>query len=683
MFAIAMASLASPVHSAAKTLSPAVEYQLDLRLDPVEHRIEGTATLVFTPPTVVTTLNLAHGAVVRSISSGDRALDFDLHKGRIALIGIPEQKLERLTIAYSARFNDPLPAETVGIEDPSFGVNASILPEGAYLAEGIAWFPQISGLPGRHRVKITAPEGMLAVTAGHFLDSRALNGMTISEWQNDFPLAGLALSAGRFVLARDELDGIQLLTFLSPGNSALAPGYLAAMRRYLAYYRDLLGPYPFTKFAVVENFLPTGYGMPSWTLLGSSVVRLPFIIDTSLPHEIVHSWWGNAVGVDYSRGNWAEGLTTYLADYLLKERDNPREALEYRRKILRDYAALVTPSTDFPLSTFTGRSSKPQQAIGYGKGAMTFHMLRTLVGEQSFWAGLRQMAREGHQATLGWDDIERIFSTTTGTDLRWFFRQWVEQAGAPGLAIKDVKVTHKAGSWLVDGALVQSGPAYRIDIPLRATVSQGTQVEQPVKISGSRTAFTLTFNSRPIRLVGDPDSHVFRQLDAVELPATVNDLSTPRRPVVVVATGRDGLTGAARDLLKGLHWEAAEIIPEALADADALKDRDLLLLGWPKRRELQPPLPPGLTLSADGQPGWQGSDGDTVFTVLSGRKGNRGLRALFHAATDELARTVAARISHYGRYSLLLFSGGRNIYKMTWEPSTSPLIIDLTKDPQS
>ena len=118
------------------------------------------------------------------------------------------------------------------------------------------------------------------------------------------------------------------------------------MRRHLIFYRERLGPYPFSKFAVVENFLPTGYGMPSWTLIGKNVIRLPFLLDTSLPHEIVHSWWGNAVEVDYTNGNWAEGLTTYLADYLLKEVNQPHEALEYRRKLLRDYAALVTPAND-------------------------------------------------------------------------------------------------------------------------------------------------------------------------------------------------------------------------------------------------------------------------------------------------------------------------------------------------
>jgi len=44
------------------------------------------------------------------------------------------------------------------------------------------------------------------------------------------------------------------------------------------------------------------------------VVRLPFITETSLGHEVLHSWFGNSVEVDAGQGNWCEGLTTYLAD---------------------------------------------------------------------------------------------------------------------------------------------------------------------------------------------------------------------------------------------------------------------------------------------------------------------------------------------------------------------------------
>ena len=88
--------------------------------------------------------------------------------------------------------------------------------------------------------------------------------------------------------------------------------------------------------------------MPSFTLLGSQVLRLPFIPYTSLPHEILHNWWGNGVWIDYDGGNWSEGLTAYLSDHLMKELRG--EASDYRRKALQrygDFAALDLPAASY------------------------------------------------------------------------------------------------------------------------------------------------------------------------------------------------------------------------------------------------------------------------------------------------------------------------------------------------
>ncbi|MEJ2691158.1 MAG: M1 family peptidase, partial [Deltaproteobacteria bacterium] len=82
-------------------------------------------------------------------------------------------------------------------------------------------------------------------------------------------------------------------TYFFAEDRELAGHYREKALGYLARYAKLLGPYPFRRFSIVENRLPTGYAMPTFTLLGQVVVRLPFIVDTSLWHEIVHSWLGN------------------------------------------------------------------------------------------------------------------------------------------------------------------------------------------------------------------------------------------------------------------------------------------------------------------------------------------------------------------------------------------------------
>ena len=305
-----------------------------------------------------------------------------------------------LAINYRIRFDDPVPQDQVGIEDPSYGVTATIMPQGTFLSAASGWHPSMVRAQSRFRVTIAGPPGMIGVTAGRLIAVEGDDRESRTVWQTLFPQSNLTLAAGPYQVRREDLGEIQLLTFMSKDNAGLAEDYLASCREYLQLYQALFGPYPYAKFAVVENFYPTGYGLPGWTLLGSSVIRLPFIRTTSLPHEIAHAWWGNAVEVDYRSGNWCEGLATYVADYYLKELHAPVEALEYRRNILRDYAALVEAGDDLALSAFRSRTSKRDQAVGYGKAAMVFHMLRQRIGDQAFWTGLQGGRTTGAWSTL-------------------------------------------------------------------------------------------------------------------------------------------------------------------------------------------------------------------------------------------------------------------------------------------
>src|SRR3990172_8203636 len=192
---------------------------------------------------------------------------------------------------------------------------------------------------------------------------------------------------GRFQVCRDSAGTVETLVYLHENDEALAAKYLTATAQYLEMYRGLIGPYPYGKFALVENFWPTGYGMPSFTLLGAEIIRFPFIIPSSYPHEILHNWWGNSVFVDYQTGNWCEGLTAYLADHLIQEQRGKGE--EYRRDTLQKYRSYVKGDRDFPLTEFRSRHSAPTEAVGYGKTLMLFHMLRQRLGDEAFrtWSG--------------------------------------------------------------------------------------------------------------------------------------------------------------------------------------------------------------------------------------------------------------------------------------------------------
>lgn len=657
-----------------------VDQDLLIRLVPEEHRLEGQAVLTSAGrnSSLPEEFLLAGHADIDVVTANGKPVPFSFVNGLLQVAQL--RGASTLAISYRVRFDDPVPQDTVGIEDPSFGITATIMPQGSFLSAASAWHPLPVGRQSRFHVTITGPPGFYGVTAGRLIDLGHNETSSKTIWQTQLPQSSLALAAGYYQVERDDLGETQLLVFTSAENAALATGYLESCREYLQLYQGLFGPYPYAKFAVVENFYPTGYGLPGWTLLGSSVIRLPFIRTTSLPHEIVHAWWGNAVEIDYQSGNWGEGLTSYVADYYLKELKTPVEAFEYRRKMLRDYATLVDAGDDLPLTAFRSRMTKRDQAVGYGKAAMVFHMLRTMVGDKAFWQGLKDAARDGIGKRYAWSDLQRHFETTSGLDLAAFFRQWTGRAGAPQLLLTDVSVLPVAAGWQVSGRLLQQAPPYALAVPLRLE-SATRKYDQTLSLSGSQNHFVFTVSDRPLNLTVDPESNMFRRLSPDELPATVNSLRASRVPLVVVASGSEALLEASRDLLHGLQWQQAPVMSEVDYLAQQPAGSDLLVLGWPKSQALRARLPGNLTVAAH-----QFSIGDNVyakaedvlFMVIANDESKR-VTGYFLPGSLSAAQDTARRIPHYGRYSYLAFRSGRNQVKATWEMERSSMKVIFEK----
>jgi hypothetical protein len=461
--------------------------------------------------------------------------------------------------------------------------------------------------------------------------------------------------------------GVDIYTYFYPENAALANRYLDASATYLNFYGDLFGPFPFEKFAVVENFFPTGYGFPSFTLLGSSIIRLPFIIDTSFPHEIVHSWWGNAIQVDQSEGNWSEGLVTYLADYLLKEKRSAAEGREYRMQFLTDYSTLVAPDNDFPLSGFTSRIDPASRSIGYGKGAMVFHMIRNEIGDRAFFGALRGICRERLYRSATWGDFQRAFSRSSGRDLSSFMKQWLTRPGGPRLALSNVSRRREGPGWTVSGMVIQTSPFYELRLPLRLE-TDGPPVREILPVTRGLTPFSISSLSEPRQLLLDPDAEEFRMLAPGEIPVTVNSIKGSKMLLAVMTEECRARGETFRRLLESLGKGEVAVIREDELDEARRRGHDLIFCGIPKQRSLLPPLPAGITLRdtefSVHEEAVHAPDG-LLFLVLQFSSPPGRVAALFQPLSATAAEQYASKITHYGKYGSLVFTGGSIRHKGT------------------
>ena len=281
-------------------------HDLRVELIPDEHRLEGTDVLtVRAQGGSPLLLSLSPSAEVQGVSARGKETHWQFHQGYLT-VDLPEMAAAGeipVEVRYRASFTDQPPAHPLNTENPGYGVTGAIGPAGVFLDGNAGWYPDQQDSRPTFRLQVRTPPEMSAVTSGRRID--AVSGS--STWQADYPVRGLALAAGPYRVQTGEAGKVPVYTYFYPQSEKFAASYLEAAENYLALYHRLFGFYPFGKFAVAENFFPTGYGFPSWTLLGSTVVQLPFIVRTSLGHEIAHSWWGNGVWVDYSQGTGPKG----------------------------------------------------------------------------------------------------------------------------------------------------------------------------------------------------------------------------------------------------------------------------------------------------------------------------------------------------------------------------------------
>lgn len=653
-----------PVAAAAENRVAPIAQEITVILVPSEHLLRGDSTLVYAALPEAVTLDLDPAARIERVRSGTQDLAYTFGNGRLTVTPAATGP-QMVSVSYLLTINDPLPAANIGSEDPSYGIKGSIGTHGVFLGSSVSWYPRPETAPLRRTVRITAPAGMEGITAGERLSRETAAGVTRSVWQEEPPLGDLSLAAGFYQIKERRLPGLLVSTYLYPENAHLAETYLEAASGYLASFAELFGPYPFSKFAVVENFFPTGYGFPSFTLLGSSVIRLPFIASTSLPHEIAHNWWGNGVLVDHRQGNWSEGLVSYLADYLLEERKGGTAGRDYRLRLLTDYSLLVPTGLDFPLSGFSSRVDPASRAIGYGKGAMLWHMLRRRVGDEAFFAALRELFRDRRFQSAAWSDFGQALTRSSGQKIESFMVPWLERPGGPRLSLAGVRRRQQGDQWLITGSVVQAPPGLPLLLPLRLETASG-HFDQTLPLMGGQASFSFLTPHPPRRLLLDPEVEIFRLLSGDQLPANVNRLKGSRRLLGVVTSGCDADPAPLSRLLALLGQGEARVISEAELAGGAWSDHDLVFCGLPRDAAAHFDLPPGLGV---GQGSFvvnnvrYSAANDLLFLVTRQRPVPGQVSALLLPLSPAAVESALQKISHYGNYATLVFSGGVNTYK--------------------
>ncbi|MEA3503823.1 MAG: M20/M25/M40 family metallo-hydrolase [Bacteroidota bacterium] len=565
--------------------------------------------------------------------------------------------------------------------------------KGTYLAGSTVWIPMFKDKLITFSLTTELPKDWRNVSQGTRTKDITLSDKHIDTWICDKPQEEIFLIAAKFAeYSHDMNGGIKVMAFLRTPDEGLANKYLETTEQYMEMHQSTLGKYPYSKFALVENFWETGYGMPSFTLLGEKIIRFPFILHSSYPHELLHNWWGNSVYVDFKNGNWCEGTTVFMADHLIKEQRGQGE--EYRRSTLQKFSNLVNKDNDFPLNKFISRHDGPSEAIGYGKAMFMWQMLRRKLGDEMFIKGMRLFYENNKFRAASYSDINDAMEEVSGLDLKPFFDQWTNRIGAPELIITDIKKDMFAGKYRIHIKIKQNQDEdiFNIDIPINIATEKG--VESFVfNMNKREQEYQISLKNKPLKLVVDAQYDIFRILNPNEAPPTLSKIWGSDNNIIILPSKTDK---KHTEIYKTFaeEWKAVDndnFIIKYDKDINELPtDKTAWILGFGNK--FAPKI--GKQLSAYNVKFNADSihltnkkivkeGNDFVFTMLNPTDINK--QNIFICIDNKKAIAgLIRKLPHYGKYSYLAFTNNEptNIAKGQWPVLNSPLVKVFDKEAQ-
>ncbi len=292
-------------------------------------------------------------------------------------------------------------------------------------------------------------------------------------------------------------------------------------------------------------------------------------IEAIIAHEYFHNWTGNRITCrDWFQLCLKEGLTVFRdQEFSADMRSRPVERIADVRTLkahqfVEDAGPLahpVRPESYREINNF-------YTATVYEKGAEVIRMLKVLIGDAAFRAGMDlYFARhDGEAATI--EDFLACFAETSGRDLTQF-KLWYKQSGTPEVAA--------TGRWDA------STSSYELTLEQSCPPTPGQPVKQPMVIPIRFGLIGSGGDMQPAVVEGDGVTGdlielraarqriVFRGLAERPVPSLLRGFSAP----VKLTTNLDDddlLFAAARDSDPFNRWQALQsVATRLLTDAQA------------------------------------------------------------------------------------------------------------------
>lgn len=519
-------------------------YRFALQLSDSTDRIVGEASIrlrVLPPGVSIVALDLTNttparrgrGMAVQSVSRLGRSLRFTHDTDRLVITLDSAMSAGRdleLVVQYAG-----IPADGLQIKPTKYGDRSFFSDDWPNKAHN--WLPTIDHIADKATMEmdVVAPSHYQVISNGHRIEESDLpNAMRRTVWREDVPIAPwlYVLGVAHFAIQHvGTYNGTPIETWVfAQDRDKGFHDFAMPTRDVLAFYSEWVGPYSYEKLANVQSN-SVGGGMEAASAIFFDARSVTGMRDLRwrnvVIHEIAHQWFGNAVTESDWNDVWlSEGFATYFTLLFIEHaygREEFVEGLRASRKTVIEFDA-KTPTYRVVHDNLDDMSMVTS-AMTYQKGGWTLHMLRNAIGDDHFWAGIRDYYARHRNGNASTSDFRLAMERASGRDLSPFFQQWLFRGGIPKVE----------GSWSWDPNTkqvtinirqVQASDPFTIPIEFGIVVpsTDTSAASDPVRVehgelNGRTSRFVFASERAPTAITLDPN-----------VTLLIDGALTPRKP---------------------------------------------------------------------------------------------------------------------------------------------------------
>jgi aminopeptidase N len=373
---------------------------------------------------------------------------------------------------------------------------------------------------------VTAPARDLVVANGRL--ETVKNDLGTRTWSyreaEPIPPYCMIIAIGEF--ARLEAPGREvtpLAYYVPTTDREFAMQGFAPANPSLKFFSQTVAPYPYekldlvigaTRFGGMENssaiVFPSTLFDPRRQAAVSDVFKIREGLVEVVAHEIAHQWFGDSVTEATWSDLWlSEGFADYFAGLFIQQAEGEQTFQRYMQHEAEVYfnyeKSARTPIHD----SETEDLFKRLNANNYQKGAWVLHMLRSELGDEHFFRGIRAYYAGHKGATANTEDLRSAFESASGRDLKNFFARWIYGSGHPQYQLS---WQWKPESKKVRLVLRQLQPeaAFPNALPIDILSANGRR-RVVLQANGKETIEEVKLNEAPATITIDPENTVLKE----------------------------------------------------------------------------------------------------------------------------------------------------------------------------